>query len=97
MFWVFTDNSDATLSLNDFALFTNWFYRRSNLHYLSLLSQKSPFVIVAPNELFGKNFFCVFKSFFLLINIGRSWCIFLRGLARATGSNLVSLNSKKPR
>ena len=24
--WVLTDNSDSTLSLNDFALFTNWFY-----------------------------------------------------------------------
>ena len=66
VFRVFTDTSDATLSLNDFALFTNWFYRRSNLHYLSLLSQKSPFVIVAPNVEFGKHFFCRFLKFFLL-------------------------------
>ena len=40
VFWVFADYSDATLSLNDFALFTNWFYRRSNLHFISLLSKK---------------------------------------------------------
>jgi len=26
VFWVFTDNSDFTLSFDDFALFANWFY-----------------------------------------------------------------------
>ena len=77
VFWVFTDNSDATLSLNDFALFTNWFYRRSNLHYLSLLSQKSPLSILPPNELFGKNFFCDFLKFFLLINSREELVYFL--------------------
>jgi len=37
---VFTDNSDAALSLNDFAFFTNWFNWWSNLHCKSLLSDK---------------------------------------------------------
>ena len=27
VFWVFTDNSDASLSFDNLALFTNWFYR----------------------------------------------------------------------
>lgn len=41
VFWVFTDYSDASLSLNDFALFANRFYRCSDLHFNTLLSQKS--------------------------------------------------------
>jgi len=37
---VFTYDHDSTLSLNDFAFFTNWFNWWSNLHCKSLLSDK---------------------------------------------------------
>ena len=60
VFRVFTDNSDTSLSFNDFALFTNRFYRRSHLHFTSLLSQKSPSIIVASNAESGKHYFLVF-------------------------------------
>ena len=33
--WIFTDYSDTSFSLDDFAFFTNRFYRRSNLHLCS--------------------------------------------------------------
>ena len=62
VFWVFTDNSDATLSLNDFALFTNWFYRRSNLHFHYSPFEKSPFHIITQENSFCKCFFIKFQE-----------------------------------
>ena len=38
VFWIFTDYSDTTFSLDDFALFANRFHRWSNLHSKVLLS-----------------------------------------------------------
>ena len=65
VFWVFTDNSDATLSLNDFALFTNWFYRRSNLHFHYSPFEKSPFHIITQEKSFCKCFFMKFSKILL--------------------------------
>ena len=62
MFRVFTDYSDATLSLNDFALFTNWFYRRSNLHFHYSPFEKSPFHIITQENSFCKCFFIKFQE-----------------------------------
>jgi len=45
VFWVFTDNSDFTLSFDDFALFANWFYWWSNFHVKPSF-QKRPFYII---------------------------------------------------
>jgi len=41
VFGILTDNSDGSLSPDYFALFANWFNRRSNLHNLHSF-QKSP-------------------------------------------------------
>ena len=38
MLGVLADNSDTALSLDDFALFTDRFHRRTNLHFGILLS-----------------------------------------------------------
>jgi len=40
VFWVFTDDSDRTLSSNYFAFFANWFYWWSYFHSNSPLSKK---------------------------------------------------------
>ena len=63
VFWVFADYSDATLSLNDFALFTNWFYRRSNLHFISLLSKKVHLLLQHQMIYFASRNFLFFKVF----------------------------------
>ena len=74
VFWVFADYSDATLSLNDFALFTNWFYRRSNLHFISLLSKKVHLLFYHQITYFASRNFLFFKFFLIfLIFLSFSW------------------------
>ncbi len=49
MLRILADDPNAAFSLNDLAFLTDRFYRRSNFHWYTLLSQKSPHIIIAPD------------------------------------------------
>lgn len=56
MLWVLTNNANATLSLNNLALFAHRLYRRSNFHLEILLSQpEKSWVLLGYTRYIPKN------------------------------------------
>ena len=73
MLRILADNSDGTLPFDDFALFTHWFYGRSNLHFKppfrknALIAHKSPHTSLLPCGLDCKNYFILHRAIFVIL------------------------------
>ncbi len=66
MLRILTDDSDASFSLDDFALFAHGFYRTSNLHLKALLSKKTELYYITQKSNWQEVFLpiAVFREIF---------------------------------
>ena len=68
---ILADDPNAAFSLNNLAFLADRFYRRSNFHWYTLLSQKSPHIIIAPVFNKSKRILWDFFRFLLVICLSR--------------------------